>query len=54
MVHLETKGLLEYSLKFGENCSPPKKTAVRNRRKENMFLKMFVFTIKKIFRTELL
>jgi hypothetical protein len=35
------KGLLEYGLKFGENCSPPTKTKIKKRRREkkNFFLK---------------
>ncbi len=28
----ELIGLSEYAFKFGENCPPPKKTAVKNRR----------------------
>jgi hypothetical protein len=43
---LEYIGLLEYGLKFGENCLPPKKRKSKTATEKNVCT--FVFTITKI------
>ncbi len=46
----ELIGLSEYAFKFGENCPPPKKTAVKNRRwKKNNFLELNFSSLKQNF-----
>ncbi len=42
------KGLIEYCFKFGENCSPPKKTKIKNGGGKKFFF-FYVFLTSKTF-----